>query len=490
MILAALALLACKEPEQITVGGRTGSLTVNLLNPTACDRCDPWAGIAQVRVDVIAGDSLVSQATFDKDEAIVLPDLSGFGVVRVQVLGLSVEGAVRSAGRTAEVALGPDVAAEVPLVFLPINRALPLAARMQAPRSRHVAVSLRDGRVALVGGEDPARSRTLPTIEVYDPATGAFTTMEEGLGSGVIEPALVTVDAGNVLLLGGGARIRAGEVSVKDAVLFDIDDASVTPIAELNVARSGHCAARWKERQAIVLGGAEGEVADYVKPSDGEWVMDAVPMRDFDPSQVRGCVPVADERVLVLGTDLDSTGIWAPVEGGDPGASFTPLTRTQASGLRFLERAMVVPLPEGGAWIAGGLDVANGRAVTGSRLFDAAGDRFTEGRTLTQPRVDGRWTWWKDGVLALGCGYGDAARSTASGPLELMDLRGSGPIPTIALDRARPGCALSTLPDGTILVTGGFASDQATEASAALILPWRDQDDAFSGETTTVDTGG
>ena len=489
MILA-LALLACNEPEQLTVGGRTGSLTVNLLNPTSCERCDPWAGVAQVRVDVIAGKDLVSQATFDKDEPIVLPDLSGFGVVRVQVLGLSVEGAVRSAGRTAEVALGPDVAAEAPLVFLPVNRALPLAARMQAPRSRHAAIALRDGRVALVGGEDPGRTRTLPTIEVYDPATGTFTTLEQGLGSGVIEPALVTVDAGNVLLLGGGARIRAGEVSVKDAVLFDIDDATATPIADLNVARSGHCAARWKERQAIVLGGAAGDVADYVKPSDGDWVIDAVPMRDFDPSQVRGCVPVANERVLVLGADLDTTGIWAPVEGGDPGASFTAFTRTQAQGLRLVERAMMVPLPEGGAWIAGGLDVATGNALPGSRFFDAAGDRFTEGRTLAQPRVDGRWTWWRDGVLVVGCGYGDAARTTGSGPLEIMDLRGSGPIPTLALDRARPGCALSTLPDGTLLVTGGFGSDQATEASAALLQPWRDEDDAFGEDATTVDTGG
>lgn len=489
MILA-LALLACKEPEQLTLGGRTGSLSVQLLNPTACDRCDPWGGVAQVRVDVIAGDALVSQATFDKEDAIVLPDLSGFGVVRVQVLGLSVEGAVRSAGRTAEIALGPDVAAVVPLIFLPVNRALPLAARMQSPRSRHTALTLRDGRVALLGGEDPARTRTLPTIEVYDPATGTFTTLDEGLGSGLIEPAQVTVDAGNVLLLGGSARIRAGEVSVKDAVVFDIDDATATPVTDLNVARSGHCAARWKDRQAIVLGGAEGNLGDYVKPADDEWVIDAVPMRDFDPSKVRACVPVADERVLVLGTDLDSTGIWAPTEGGDPGASFTPFTRTQAEGLRLVERAMVVPLPEGGAWIAGGLDVATGNAIPGSRLFDAGGDRFTDGRTLAQPRVDGRWTWWRDGVLVVGCGYGDGARSTGSGPLEIMDLRGSGPIPTLALDRARPGCALSTLPDGTILVTGGFGSDQADEASAALVQPWRDEDDAFGEDATTVDTGG
>jgi hypothetical protein len=231
-------------------------------------------------------------------------------------------------------------------------------------------------------------------------------------------------------------------------------------------------------------------VADYVKPSDGVWVVDAVPMRDFDPSRVRGCVPVADERVLVLGAELANTGIWAPTEGGDPGASFSPFTREQAAGLRLVERAMVVPLPEGGAWIAGGLDIATGNALPGSRFFDAAGDRFAEGRTVAQARVDGRWTWWKDGVLALGCGYADAARTTAGGPLELMDLRGSGPIPTIPLDRARPGCALSTLPDGTLLVTGGYGADQATEASAALVQPWRDEDDAFGQDDSVIDTGG
>ena len=83
-----LAVLACREPEQVTLGGRSASLAVTLLNPTRCNPCDPWRGVETLRVRVLAGADVVAEASFPREGDLVLPDLPGFGVVRVELEGL------------------------------------------------------------------------------------------------------------------------------------------------------------------------------------------------------------------------------------------------------------------------------------------------------------------------------------------------------------------------------------------------------------------
>ncbi len=470
MNLLLLALLGCKEPEQFTVGGRTATLNFTLTNPTSCAQCDPWRDVDTLVVRVLAGKDVVTEATFQRDAPIELADLPGFGVVRVELEGLAA-GQVRSAGRSPEVALGPDVVADVPMTFLPVNRMLPLAAAMGTPRSRHVAVPLVDGRVLIAGGEDPGRTRVYPTAELFDPREGTFAAVEGALPAGVASPTVLRLEDGDVMLVGGLARTRSGAVSVPAVTLVDHVTGAISAVADLNVAREGACAARFRDKQAIVLGGADGDVADYLKPGDGDWSFDAVPMRDFDPSRVDACASLEDGSVLVLGESAATTGIWAPADGQDPGAAFTPVRDAQVGAAR-LARGATTLRTETGTWMLGGVDPTDATLMRDSAIYDEANARFVDGPALTAGRFRPQVVALPDGIAAVGCGWGDEAMTRSVDTVELVDLRGDDRLPSIATDRARPGCTLTALDDGSVLIAGGFGASSGNGATAALMLPW------------------
>ncbi len=477
-------LVACRDPATVTVGGRTASLVVDLVNPTECAACDPWEGLDALVLEARSDGVTVARVEASPGDPLELPSVEGFGVVEIRLLGYA-GGRVRSAGRTREVVLGPDVETRAAMVFLPVNRALPLTTRLQAARTRHMARRLRDGTVLLMGGTDADGARSLASVERFDPATWTFETDPTPLEAGAADLVSIDVDDGDVLVLGGEARTRQGTTSLRDSFLLDTETGARTTQGDMQAGRAGHCVARWRDRQAIVLGGAAGDVADYLKPVEGRWAFDPVPMRDFDPSKVTGCVPVAGERVLVLGEDSASSGIWAPVAEGDPGASFT----THADGVEapLLRRPMVVPTGEGDVWIAGGARVEDDVAVASTRRFDAATGTFESSRALGAPRVDGRWARWTDpDLVVVGCGFGDAARTEPGPAAELVAPRSGTRLASIPLDRPRAGCALTVLLDGTVLFTGGVTQGGASgAATAAIAVPW------FADDTEgDEDTGG
>lgn len=73
---------------------------------------------------------------------------------------------------------------------------------MRAARGGHVAVSLRDGRVLVVGGSDG--SRVLPGTEVFAPRTGRFRAGPR-LRVARHKHAAVTLRDGTVLVVGGSS---------------------------------------------------------------------------------------------------------------------------------------------------------------------------------------------------------------------------------------------------------------------------------------------
>ncbi len=472
-----LLLLACREPTIEVIPGVSASLEVVVTNPTSCATCDGFADIDTLRLDVSVAGVVVASDTFAyPDEAVTLPDLTSFGVVRVSLFGLA-DGRVLSVGRTAEIVLMPDAEQSVPLVFLPVNRALALDAPMATDRSRHLVLSRRDGTVLLVGGLDPAGQRATSTTELFDPALGTFDEFEPYPSGGMASPVVAPLPGGASLLVGGYAVLGGAPVAIDHAVVFDDDTGTFTQAAPLTQGRSGHCVAMFRERQGLVLGGAPG-AADALKHNDetGEWSFTELTMHDLDTEETTGCAATSNGAVYVQGRGPLSTGVWdGGWAGADPSEAFTAAGPGGAGDARYVEGASFFPTEDGGMRVLGGADVESGEVASDGRLYAPDVQRFTKVEGFAAPRFDTQVApWIAPGWYAAGCGWTDATRTEGEATLELFAPGDEAHGPPIQLDRARPGCGLSVLRDGSILVTGGYEVGGASAVDAALVVPYID----------------
>jgi hypothetical protein len=96
-------------------------------------------------------------------------------------------------------------------IFDPATNTFHPTGDMIAPRHKHAAVLLQDGRVLIVGGADPQTSDhprgRLVSTEIYDPATGAFSTGPNlNYARYKIPDAVTVLSGGEVLVTGDGPR--------------------------------------------------------------------------------------------------------------------------------------------------------------------------------------------------------------------------------------------------------------------------------------------
>ncbi len=467
-------LWGCKEPVTEVIPAEDGSLTLRLVNPTTCSWCDAFAELDEMRIDVEQDGVVVASDTFAwPAESLGLPALDGFGVVRVRVYGVG-EGFVVSYGQTPEIALGPGQKLDVAMLFAPVNLALPVSSNMRAGRSQAATVTLRDGRVLIAGGYEGNRTGVLSSVELYDPATGAFGDAPYSLPVPLAGSIVVGVDTGERFFV-GGASTAEGTRSA-EGVMFIEEEGTMESVRPMNRARAGHCVSQFRGDQAMVLGGHEDDAAhgDFLRisPDDGEWNFKDQPFSDFDEAKVSSCAPLVDGRTAVQGTSPQSTGIWAYSEENvgavDPETAFlaTP-PMDPGAGAAFVLGASIVGLADGDAWVGGGVDPLSGQLAE-ARELRAASVRFDPADALPRARAWGELMALDDvGNMAWGCGWRDAAQSTPLANVEFFNVETGALGPTVELVDVRRGCDLAVLADGAILVVGG-----ALEPTAELIVPY------------------
>src|SRR5262245_31762916 len=108
---------------------------------------------------------------------------------------------------------------------------------MGLARSRHTATVLADGRVLVAGGLNGPLTNldTTRTAELYDPATGAWSSTEDMTNARSRHTAVLLRD-GNVLVAGGRDR----NLAVAAAELFDVNQDSWRQTGALNIPRDFH----------------------------------------------------------------------------------------------------------------------------------------------------------------------------------------------------------------------------------------------------------
>jgi hypothetical protein len=193
-------------------------------------------------------------------------------------------------------------------------------------RSYHTATRLLDGRVLIAGGVvndagDPDAAATA-TAEIYDPATGKFTS-----AGSMTTPRWHH----SATLLKDGRVLMAGSFSDPTAELYDPVKGTFSRTGSMKSTTGYHTATRLQDGRVLIAGGGDPgssfSLAEIYDPGTGEFSPTGPMINNcnfFEPIGARTSAPLlADGRVLVpdviygggIGDEIGSVELYDPVTG-------------------------------------------------------------------------------------------------------------------------------------------------------------------------------
>ena len=309
------------------------------------------------------------------------------------------------------VAGGSDETAEL---FDPATESFAPTGSMSTTRYGATATLLASGKVLIVGGFGPGASELprLKTAELYDPFTGTFSPTGNMALPRVLHAATL-LDDGKVLITGGTIDNVGGGVATATSEVYDPSTGAFTTVGNMITDRAQHSATLLADGQVLVVGGWNGHRADAA--DDPPW--DPLFAELYDPASGsftatgsmsttrvgHSAIRLANGKVLILGGIPNPQNLHQPVnpryaELYDPVAhtfsSVGSLTVTQTGYSATL-------LTSGKVLLAGGENL--GRALGTAELLDLAIGSLTATGGLVTERKGHTATLLLDGrVLVTG----------------------------------------------------------------------------------------
>ena len=363
-------------------------------------------------------------------------------------------------------------------LFDPSNGHWTTISHLNAARGIQSATLLPNGKVLVVGGTG-TNNVVLTSTEIYDPVTGLWATNSATTVPRTAHTA--TLLANGQVLATGGAFSTGLMSTLASTEVYDYANGTWTNTGPLATPRYFHSATLLSSGKVLVTG---GEGSNYVTlssaeeylPDTGLWITTSAMNTQ---REAHTATLLADGKVIVAGGYCIDDGTLSSAELFSAATSTWTNTGTMNIG-RWNHTATL--LRNGKILVAGGLTDYGafilGGSTPSSELYDPIARTWTPTGSMCAPRCSHTAVLLPDGKVLVAGGRTNFIYNTFVSSAELYDPLSGTWTMTGALNFARDGHTATLLPNGCVLVAGGYGS--AFELSSAEMY------DPKSGTWTTT----
>lgn len=349
---------------------------------------------------------------------------------------------------------------------------------LNSDRYYHTATLLSNGKVLVTGGYTTTTSSALPSAELYDPATGTW-SYTGSLNTGRYSHTATMLTNGQVLVVGG---IDTNFNISGSAELYNPLTGTWSNTGPLNVPRYTHTATLLPDGRVLVAGGQSPtgttNSAELYDPSSGTWT----PTGSLSiPRRYHSATLLANGTVLVAGGQ--STGISSAAELYDPSFGTWSSTGSMTTN-RELHTAVF--LTTGRVLVAGGRTIGTGLAaeLKTTQLYNPGTGAWATNKPMSTVREYHTATLLPNGTVLVTGGYESGALNTAE--LYNSGSGGSWTTTTTAMNTSRYYHTATLLADGRVLIVGGYDGISSSLASVELYDPLVNPPDNTWGTTGSM----
>jgi N-acetylneuraminic acid mutarotase len=325
-------------------------------------------------------------------------------------------------------------------------------------RSGASAVLLDNGKVLVAGGT------TDRTCELYDPASGTWsTTASLVLFSSQGQTATLMND-GKVLVVGG-----FNATALKTAQLYDPDTETWSLSGSIATPRFHHTATLLTDGKVLIAGGQDNNLRELAStelydPATGSWttVSPLVKARGYHVATL-----LLDGKVLVAGGTIAAGGIGkelASAELYDPATGSWSRTGSMKSAR---VRPSMTLLKNGQALVVGGQNFTPHGDPASAELYDPASGTWKAAGFLPEVRWGHTATLLNNGTVLVAGGITSAITNAA----DIFNPKDRTWTPTGSLVTPRMLHTATLLNDGRVLIANGAGPGGPALATAELGVP-------------------
>ena len=321
-----------------------------------------------------------------------------------------------------------------------------LTGSMSAPRDIPDATVLTDGSVLITGGLNFTGITALATAEIYNQATGTFSST----GSMTVarfEHTTTLLSDGRVMIA-GGRQSGIGRVSLASAEIYNPANGTFTATGSMANTRTSHTATLLNNGTVLITGGINSSgsalsSAEVFDPKTGTFS----PTGSMStPRQFHTATLLADGTVLIAGAG--TAEVYSPASGAFTAVSNMAVARNGHT---------ATLLNDGTVLMSGGFD-SNSNSLSSAELYNPMTKTFVLTGSMAFSRDAHSATLLNNGtVLIVGGNFATQGSMVLSvlPTAELYDPIAKTFSGTASLNFARDLHAAVRLTNGKVLVTGG-----------------------------------